>query len=360
MNKKLLPLAISAALAAGVAAPGAASADVTIYGKLHMSLDYFKVDSNRDYRATGFEGDGTSDIQVSSNSSRIGFKGSEDLGGGLKAVWQIESAVNLNNGNGTWSSRNSFLGLSGGWGTVIAGKHDTPMKIVSRKLDPFGDTIFDTRAIMGSNSLGGNSFNLRTNNTVAYISPSWGGFSIIGAYVADYTDSSSRPSNNDFSAFSASATYSNGPIYAAIAWEKHKVGDIAGVNNPDEPSMIRGGMSYKFGSFKLGFAAEKGKEDLIDRWAGNVFGAYDFGNNTVKLQYTRAGETVNNDESWMWSVGFDHKFSERTKIYAVGGQLKQDGAARYVLGGGHNTNTFNTAAPSEDQNSVSIGLVHTF
>jgi len=356
MNKKLLPLAISAALAAGVAAPGAASADVTIYGKLHMSLDYFKADSTSQYNDI-------SDVQVSSNSSRIGFKGSEDLGGGLKAVWQIESSVNLNNGNGTWSGRNSFLGLSGGWGTIIAGKHDTPMKIVSRKLDPFGDTIFDTRAIMGSNVTGGfaiDTFNLRTNNTVAYISPSWGGFSIIGAYVADYTDSSSRPSDNDFSAFSASATYSNGPIYAAIAWEKHKVGDIAGINNPNEPSMFRGGASYKFGAFKLGFAAEKGKEDLIDRWAGNVFGAYDFGNNTVKLQYTKAGETFNNDKSWMWSVGFDHKFSKRTKIYAVGGQLKQDDNARYVLGGGHNTNTFDTAAPGKNQNSVSVGLVHTF
>jgi predicted porin len=362
MNKKLLPLAISAALAAGVAAPGAASADVTIYGKLHMSLDYFK----SKHGPSDWPYDKISDVQVSSNSSRIGFKGSEELGGGLKAVWQIESGVNLNNGNGEWSSRNSFLGLSGGWGTVIAGKHDTPMKIVSRKLDPFGDTIFDTRAIMGSGSVAGsNQFNLRTNNTVAYISPSWGGFSVIGAYVADYTDNSSRPSDNDFKAYSASATYSNGPLYAAVAYEKHK----AGGSNSFEPSMVRGGVSYKFGAFKLGFAAEKGNKDSsdgnqvlesIDRWAGNVFGTYDFGNNTIKLQYTKAGEAVNNDKSYMWSVGFDHKFSERTKIYAVGGQLNQDDDARYVLGGGHNTNTFNTAPVGENQNSISVGLVHTF
>ena len=362
MIKKILPLAISAALATSFAAPAMAyTGDVTIYGKMHVSMDYFKSDSDN-------QNNDISDVQVSSNSSRIGFKGSEDLGGGLKAIWQVESGVNLNNQQGnTWSTRNSFLGLSGGWGTVIAGKHDTPVKIISRKLDVFGDTIFDTRAMMGTTATGANRFNLRTSNTVAYISPSWSGFSVIGAYVADAADNSSAPNDNDRQAFSGSATYANGPLYAAIGYEWHK-GAIGG------DSMIRGGASYKFGAFKLGGMLEKGKSgngsdagagfQSIDRWGGNVFGTYDFGNNTAKLQFAYVDDAddlnLEGDNSWMWSVGMDHKFSKRTKVYGAVGQLKQGGNNAYFLGGGHNTNTFNTRTPGEDQTAVSLGMIHTF
>ena len=367
MNKKLLPLAISAAVAAAAAAPGVASADVTIYGKMHVSLDYFKADSDSSHNDI-------SDLQVSSNSSRIGFKGSEDLGGGLKAIWQVETGVNVNNKqDNTWSTRNSFVGLSGGWGTFIAGKHDTPVKIISRKLDPFGDTIFDTRALMGRSSDGANLFNLRTSNTVAYVSPSWSGFSVIGAYVADAVDNSSAPSDNSNGAYSASATYANGPVYAAVGYERRR-SDIGGI------SMFRGGASYKFGAFKLGGMVEKGIEGNnsdaangfpgIDRWGGNVFGTFDFGNNTAKLQFAYVdsakalkndlGDKISGDNSWLWSAGIDHKFSKRTKVYAAVGQLKQGSNNSYFLGGGHNTNTFNTRSPGEDQTAVSLGMVHTF
>jgi len=368
MNKKLLPIAISAALAAGVAAPGVASADVTIYGKMHVSLDFFKSQVNN--------GDNIGDIQVSSNSSRIGFKGSEDLGGGLKAIWQVESGVNVNNQQGnTWSTRNSFVGLSGGWGTFIAGKHDTPVKIISRKLDPFGDTIFDTRAIMGTTATGANRFNLRTSNTVAYISPSWGGFSVIGAFVADAGDNSSVHSDNDNKAFSGSATYSNGPLYAALGYEWHD-------DNIGGDKLFRAGASYKFGAFKLGGMVEKGKAggkgdpgngfQSIDRWAGNVFGTFDFGNNTLKLQVAGAesADIVDNvggivsgfdgDDTWMWSVGLDHKFSKRTKVYGAVGSLVQGSNNGYYLGGGHNTNTFVGNQTGKNQNAISLGMVHTF
>ena len=367
MTNKILPLAITAVLAASVAAPAVAVGDVTIYGKMHVSLDYFKSDSDN-------QNNDISDVQVSSNSSRIGFKGSEDLGGGLKAIWQVETGVNINNNQGnTWATRNSFLGLSGDWGTVLAGKHDTPVKIISRKLDVFGDTIFDTRAVLGTTPGGVNVFNLRTSNTVAYVSPSWSGFSVIGAYVADAIDDSSVPNDNDNQAFSGSVTYANGPIYAALGYEWHD-DDIGG------DKMFRGGASYKFGAFKIGGMVEKGKDGnssdfaggfaSIDRWAGNAFGTYDFGNNTVKLQFAYVGDSDyikdlenldgDSDKTWTWSLGLDHKFSKRTKVYAAVGQLKQGDGMDYFLGGGHNTNTFSTRSVGEDQTAVSLGMVHTF
>ena len=128
MNKKLLVVAVAAA----VAAPVTAIADVTIYGKLHMSLDYVMSDNQ------AASGQDKNNLNVSSNSSRIGFKGSEDLGGGLKGIWQVEQSVNLDESGSQWATRNSFLGVSSGFGDLLLGRHDTPYKVIGRALRALG------------------------------------------------------------------------------------------------------------------------------------------------------------------------------------------------------------------------------
>jgi predicted porin len=138
--KKILAVAIATAFAAPAFA---ATSNVDVYGKLHMSVNWYN-DQPSDIN----------DIGISSNASRIGFKGSEDLGGGLKGIWQIESGLNLDEQNGTLANRNSFVGLSGGFGTALLGNHDTPLKLVGRKVDLFGDTIADSRNVMGGGSDG--------------------------------------------------------------------------------------------------------------------------------------------------------------------------------------------------------------
>jgi predicted porin len=103
--KKILAVAIATAFAAPAFA---ATSNVDIYGKLHLSVNWYDDVPTAD-----------SDIGISSNASRIGFKGSEDLGGGLKGIWQIESTLNMDERNGNVADRNSFVGLSGGWGTAL-------------------------------------------------------------------------------------------------------------------------------------------------------------------------------------------------------------------------------------------------
>jgi predicted porin len=388
MQKKLLPLAIAAAIAAP-----AANADVTIYGKMHVSLDYISVDNNY-LDAAGNVSD-VDDVQVSSNSSRIGFKGSEDLGGGLKAIWQVEQGVELDDrGGNTWASRNSFLGLSGGWGTFLAGKHDTPFKIVGRKLDLFGDTVGDTRGIIGGGDAGGGlaigapaaHFNQRTNNTIAYVSPDFSGFTAIVAYVADHqiVGTAHPIDDNEFDAWSLSGTYSNGPLFLAAAYEAHNGGDITGdnVDDVDEDAWRLGG-SYQFGAFKVGGMYERINNDAIavnidaeqDTWG--LFGSFDFGNNTVKAHYymteveaSGAGVPAGTPdaEGTHWAIGLDHKFSSRTKAYVVYMQADDDGetiggvpnAGIPVVGiqGGHGDDVNPT--DGEDASALSIGLVHSF
>ena len=120
MNKKLIAAAIGAAV---VAAP-AAFAEATVYGKIHT-----------DVRMNDSSVPNSDNYTVNSNASRLGFKGSEDLGNGLKAIYQIEMQFNSDGGTaqvgtaGFSAQRNTFVGLSGDWGTAVVGKHDTPAKI---------------------------------------------------------------------------------------------------------------------------------------------------------------------------------------------------------------------------------------
>jgi len=291
MKKKLLTLAVAAA----VAAPTLASAEAIMYGKLNMSIDYQTVDNVYPsiYNATIFGQPGDAfyyagdDIYVnqlgqaqyrvptgtvmdpelirglikvapgatgpsqdfqgwslnrgpnmrgSSRANRLGVKGSEDLGNGLKAIYQIEFEISMANetdedlangdltvdlnGNGVASGpikmRNSFVGLAGDWGTFLVGRHDTPLKISTAKLDLFSDTMADYNGTIGFTDI-------RADNAIAYVSPSWSGFQLAAALVPGGGGTATNASNIDSDsinqAWSIAAIYSNGPFYASVAYE---------------------------------------------------------------------------------------------------------------------------------------------
>ncbi len=145
MNKKIL----AAAIAASIAAPMAVAADVVVYGKVKQSIDV--VDNN----AAGTKA-GQDNVEISDRTSRLGFKGSEDLGNGMTAVFQIETGVNLSEnsapGDGTFNSggatqdsnlRNTYVGIMGDFGMFAIGRHDAPHDMAWSAADPFVDTAFD-------------------------------------------------------------------------------------------------------------------------------------------------------------------------------------------------------------------------
>src|SRR5688500_12836494 len=114
MNKKLVAVAVAGVLAAPLAAQ-AQTANVTLYGRLNLTLEY--IDAN---------GDNPSVQRLSSNSSRLGVRGTESLGGGLNVIWQIESSISGDAGGGTLAARDTFVGLQGSWGTVRFGNFLAP------------------------------------------------------------------------------------------------------------------------------------------------------------------------------------------------------------------------------------------
>ena len=377
MNKKLLVVAIAAALA-----PVAAMADsgnVVIYGNVHMSVDSLNGGNNGSTPADLYR-----KTNVSSNSSYIGFKGSEDLGNGLKAIWQMESLVGMGaTGAGTDSntltSRNSFGGLSGGFGTAILGRHDTPVKILGRKVDLFGDQIGESRNLI---SAGGATFDLRPDNVAAYISPTFGGFHGAIAYVTNVGAGAAAPS--PITAVSALGMYEAGPVMVGLGYENHNMSNTGTVANggvaDDKIYRLVGG--YTFGDFKLVGLYQKVKFDdtlnvlstsTNERKTWGLGGAFKMGATTLKAQYYRANDVTScatgvdcgATGANMIAVGADYSLSKRTIAYAAYARTNNDagatagtGASFSAFGGGHGDNPGTVAG--KDPSGFSIGMKHSF
>ncbi len=233
MQKKVIALSVAAA----VAAPGAVSAAPTMYGQMHSSFDWIDDDNN---------GDSDDFVTAPSRNSRIGLKGSENLGVTLKAIWQAELELNWAEDNGDTGGgvdfRNTFLGLSGNWGSIIAGRHDTPYRIATDELDLFDDRIGDMNNIIGatSGSPGTELFDLRAPQTVAYITPNWRGFHAAAAYIehkfneetlpgyedfctqGDFLDPDRCRSDDENRAFSIMGMWDNETFFLSGAYELHK------------------------------------------------------------------------------------------------------------------------------------------
>jgi predicted porin len=190
MQKKIVALAIAAALTT----PALASAATSVYGQANLSIDMVN-----DGAASS-----TSTNQLVSNASRVGFKGSEDLGSGNSVVWQMETTVGMDTGNVgklEWPNpptnytthffdRDTFLGLSNaGMGTLLFGQHDTPYKMSTRKLDLFADTAADNRGMMGGHDVG-------LANVVAYVSPTINNMSVAAATVFGAESATSATGNS--------------------------------------------------------------------------------------------------------------------------------------------------------------------
>jgi len=351
MNKKL----IAAAIAAVVAAPAAVAADTTLYGKFHMSI------SSNDNGATD-------NYTVNSNTSRFGIKGSEDLGDGLKAIFKWENQVNLDANNGIAAGRNAYVGLSGGWGTFLVGKHDTPAKVAfyASGTDFLGDSVIDLNSIT-KGSAGNKTFTeVRANNAIAYISPNFSGVTVAVAMVpgeggttSNPPASTDNPANGLADAYSLAVIYGGGGLKVGIGYEVF-TGDLNDALNPattglSDQKMWQVGASYTFGDFTIG----ANYEDISDlggvntnsstSWA--IAGKANFGNNYVVINYgnydhSRTGETAANTlDATGFGIGVGHKFSKRTQVYAAYRSTNTDG---------------NAANLNKDTSTFALGMIHTF
>src|SRR3954467_13153274 len=134
MNKKLIALAIAGACVAPAAMAQTAN-PVTLYGRVYVTLEQVQAKGSNPTNAAEV----SSRTRVSDQSSLLGVRGTEDLGGGLKAFFQLETGFKPDENNTTFAARNSAVGLQGGFGSVLLGRWDTPWKTATIAVDPYGD-----------------------------------------------------------------------------------------------------------------------------------------------------------------------------------------------------------------------------
>ena len=375
MKKKLISLAVAAA----VAAPMAAMADATIYGIAHVSVDNVDVDRNSIWfppNARDFDGWG---MNQGGRNSRLGFKGSEDLGGGLKAIYKMEIAIpiadesdfDINNGDrGALRMRNSYVGLAGGWGTLLMGRHDTPAKMATGKLDMFSDTLADYNRTVGF-------ADVRSDNTIAYISPNWAGFTLAAAtipgggstLVGDFNNNSDSLAEG----WSAAAMYNNGPFFAAVSYETLSDDLIRPTLIDDDPDDVReffDNDDWKYWKIGLGLldwhgftisgvyedhSHFLGIQNRGDAKLWQLQAAYAFGNFKAKgmygqvdpdrnvcIQFDERDELVRDcKDKTTWAIGGDYNFSKRTTAYLLYTRMDDD-------------------QRSGDWKGFSLGMIHKF
>jgi predicted porin len=278
-------------------------------------------------------------IQINDQTSRLGFKGSEDLGDGLKAIFGMEFGVKIStnpndnefNVGDTFSARNAFVGMAGDFGTVLVGRHDHPLKISTGSLDFFADSQGDY-----NNAYAGGLTDLRADGAVAYVSPSFSGFSVIGAMVPGENNQADGIAD----AYSLAAMYNNAGLFASVAYEEGdknmdslNSGNIVTSGSADY-EQTRVGLGYTMDALTFNvvwaeMTLENGPVTAVDNETWVISGKYTMGNNAIKAKYfdTDANtSSTSNEDIDGWTLGLEHNFSKRTQAQLLYISSSQDGA----------------------------------
>lgn len=332
LNKTIL----SAAFLAAIVVPGSANAiqvvgkQLEIYGKVHVSADV----GDNDRSGSNSQ----NDFSFSSNSSRIGFKGEHPINN-WKIIYKLEQEVNFDRGGGdTFSTRNTYIGAKGSFGTLLGGYHDTPFKDVGSKWGLFGDTVADRRAILGATALSGNKFNNRGKNAIMYIS-NFKPVEVRVMYSADLsssTSSSGALDNNNNDTVSASIGYKTKMFRLGLAYENES--KVASGNDVDG---WRAAASGKWGAFRAGLIYENLNSNTAeyDRTAWGINAGFKVTKATeVRAQYLKANDYKNVSDSGgnIASIGVFNKIDKQTSIYAAYTRTDNDSNAKFQgVDGGH-------------------------
>ncbi|APA88369.1 porin [Paraburkholderia sprentiae WSM5005] len=380
----------------GVAGIAHAQSSVTLYGVLDESIQYVN-------NATPHGGSLVQLFGGNLQGNRFGLKGTEDLGGGLKAIFQLENGFDINSGklgqSGRMFGRQAYVGLTGdAWGTLTAGRQYDPLVDMIQPLT--GDNYFgSTFATPGDVDNNDNSF--RVNNSVKYVSPVWSGLQIEGMYalggVAGATGSGQT--------WSGAATYAMGPFSvaagylhasnasspatrtAAGGWAGTADGTfdsnfptVAGINSAYAASKAIGiasaAVQYVTGPWtaNLSYSNAQYKPDASSGFATTQ--KYNVGRAYVGYQLTPAAllgvgyayTHGSGDASATYnqvSLGGDYSLSKRTDLYAVGAWQHASGNQRDPSTGALPSATasigsYGNQASTNNQVMVSLGIRHKF
>ena len=365
MKKSLIALAVLAS--AGVAS---AQSSVTLFGIVDATLS----------RGTGNGAGSSSKTQLTNsgyNSSRLGFRGTEDLGGGMSASFWLEAGMNNDNGTGQSTNTNnqgggapaagtvpngsqgltfnrrSTVSLAGGWGEVRLGRDYTPQFWNLTVFDPFGTNGVGTTQTLNS-SLGGPTI-VRASNSIGYFLPgNLGGFygqlqHSRGENASNSVGGTGTSNRNDGNGTGIRVGYANGPVNVAGAYSttKFATGDIKSANI---------GGQFDFGVAKLMGHYARDRVSGGATGKGGLIGALvPVGPGEIRLAYSTYKTTglADTPKTNKLALGYVHNLSKRTAVYATYARVKNTGGAAQAL------NSAVTAANNKST-GYDFGIRHSF
>jgi predicted porin len=316
-----------AALAATAATSAFAQSSVTIYGRMNMTLEREK-----------FSGE-DSQNNMNNNSSRIGFKGVEDLGGGLKASFLLEHGVSPDTGAAThgtqfWA-RESWVGLEGGFGKVRLG--NMPSGAYFASADYISMHNHDT----GTSSDAFYGYLSQNTDKVSYTTPSFAGLTV-------ELQGTTRDAGTGNRTYDLAVNYDAGPL--------HLGGGYVDVKDGASLFVVRG--LYELGPVTLGAYYERDSKEFNTGFATGkrnnfrLSGMYTMGASELHANFGWAGDVGGNDNTGakQLTLGYNYNLSKRTKLYGYYTTVRNDSAAAYM----------GAPALGADYSSLAAGIRHNF
>ncbi len=387
-----------------------ADGEMQLYARVDMDVE--RVSATGSTAVAGGVSGGNDKLprnRISSNSSYLGVRGTDDLADGVKGYVQIESGLNQDTGTattttssstgitGTFASRNSALGIMGDFGNLFLGTWETPYRTGFNVLDPFGYTGIGGFSILANghttNPNSGNlvSFGRRQNNSVQYWSPNMAGFTIKLGYSANEerpavgSVSAATPAGYNPSLYSFSTTYTSEHLYGYLGYERHN--DYTSVGHADygvnfgaayTASQLKLGVLYEQLHYRFGGAAENVATTTnpplnpfvvsgavpasasgnlqINTWA--MFMSYAFGDrNHIQAAYEHGGNATGSalvagarTGASKITLGYSRTITKKTEIYALYTRIHNNPNGTYEI----TTNLIGTA-PTGGANPQGVG-----
>ena len=384
MNKKLMAVAVAGAF--GV--PAVAVAQVEIYGRANLFVDSYSATGSTGGAATDFK----SRTRVNDQGSRLGVRGKEDLGRGLRAVYQIESGVNIDTGKqnssepggaanastGFLASRDSFVGLEGGWGRVLLGRQSLYygngiIEQVTSNYVNVGLPLFSGNLIVPSPTA-------RTSNVLSYTTPIVNGVDATVAISPQSEGTQASATNNTDGKITALTARYTGRVNAQLDWAKNKkqtplagAGDLTG---------LKLGVGYPYApGAQIAFVYVNQKQDNALAVAGAINAGdtvkakgwginweQTFGNILALAQYARTNDLNGcgigcpDTNAKMYMVGAKYLFSKRTGAYATYNQITNasNSFVDFNNGGGYTPSALAIGSAGADPKVYAVGIMHNF
>ena len=349
MKKSLIALAVLAASGAAMA-----QSSVSLFGIIDAGVGYVN--------KTNAAGDNKYGMSTSGNqTSRIGFRGTEDLGGGLKAGFWLEGEIFADDGTaGAGGSldfkRRSTVSLEGNFGEVRLGRDLTTGYAKTSSYDLFsqaGIGQFSAWRNWAGVTATGDENGIRSSNTIAYFTPNFGG--IKGAISYGFDEKVNGKAGRYVG---GNVSYDNGPLSVAVSYDR--LNFIGG--DRDAATL---GASYNFGVAKLNgivqqqkYSANAGGEAKVNNYMLGVSAPVG-GAGEVKLQYARYDQKTIDGKADQLSLGYVHNLSKRTAVYGTVAYLKNKDNSNMGLQAKH-LNTTGTGVANQSQSGMQVGIRHSF